>query len=52
MHARRRKGGEGPGGISEGGDRGTEADYYDWVTVAPPIKGTESSVPVTYVWGL
>ena len=52
MHVQAREGGEGPGGLSEGGNRGTEADYCGWGTVAPNIKGTESSVPVASVRGL
>ena len=32
--------------------RGAEADYCSWGTVSPNIKGAESSVPVSSVWGL
>ena len=47
------KGGRGgPGRTLGGGNRGTEADYCGWGTVATNIKGTESSVSVAYVWGL
>ena len=48
------KGGEFPGGISEGGGgrQGDRGDLLLWGKVATNIKGTESSVPITSVWGL
>ena len=52
MHVWARERVEGPGGLSEGGNRGTEADYCGWGKVAPNIKGTEYSSPVGSVWGL
>ena len=36
----------------KGFNRGTEADYFVLVTVAPNIKGTHSIFSVASVWGL
>ena len=48
----RGRGGDGPEGLLEGGNMGTEADYYAWVKVTPNTKVTEYSVPVVSVWVL
>ena len=52
MHVRSGGGGEEPGRLLEGGNRGAEADYCGSGTVEPNLKGTEYSVPVASVWVL
>ena len=50
VHVWAREGGGGSVGISEGVNRGTEADYCGWEIVAPNIKGIEYSAPIASVW--
>ena len=40
MHAWAKEEGEVSGGLSEGGNKGTKADYCGWRKVAPTINGT------------
>ena len=49
VHVQARKEKKCPGGLSEGGNTRTKADYHIWKQFPPNNKGTEYSVPVDSV---